>query len=147
MTTAVKHQNFPIELLYDELEIRNLFQTALLLEEIHDSQSFRQLSMDIAFFFSGPATSLAVEVKFNPQHYKKESIARIKRHLFQILENALDNIATPVQELQVMTNSEKEQLLTEINRTETSFPVDITIHQLFTRQVELCGPGFALLVG
>ncbi|TAE52375.1 MAG: amino acid adenylation domain-containing protein, partial [Nostocales cyanobacterium] len=42
---------------------------------------------------------------------------------------------TEIKELPILTTSEKQQLLTEWNQTETEYPVDKCIHQLFEEQV------------
>ncbi len=151
LTAAVEHQNFPIQLLSQELGVQPdtpgfpLFRTALSMENIHETDDFRKQVLDVSFFISGPHNAFSVEAVFNPDRYSENTVRRIVRHLFQVLGNALDDMTVPLDQLDVLSDFEKEELLHRINRTETGFPSDKTIPQLFVQQVERTPDRIALL--
>lgn len=63
-------------------------------------------------------------------------IDNIPNHLLTLAESISNNSIGPIGNLEMMTEKEKETILVEWNKTETNFPADLTIAELFKQQVK-----------
>ena len=67
------------------------------------------------------------------------SIADIKRlagHFQTLVESAVSNPEVKVSELEILSDRDRHQLLVEFNNTQTDYPQNKRIHQLFEEQVQ-----------
>ena len=55
-------------------------------------------------------------------------------HFQTLLEGIIANPIQPISQLPLLTEPEQQQLLIEWNRTQTNYPTDKCIHQLFESQ-------------
>ncbi|MCP4215850.1 MAG: hypothetical protein GY765_14450, partial [bacterium] len=80
LTAAVEHQNFPIEMLEEELGVQQdttgfpLFRTALVMENIHDAGDFRRLKPEVCFFLSGTHNTFSMEAVFSRDRYEEDTV-------------------------------------------------------------------------
>ncbi|MEG3875939.1 amino acid adenylation domain-containing protein [Microcoleus sp. herbarium7] len=74
-------------------------------------------------------------IEYNTDIFEAATIARTIEHFQQLLAGIVANPDRRVNELPLLTSSEKQQLL-EWNCTQTDYPKDACIHQLFEAQVE-----------
>ncbi len=139
---ADENQNYSIEMLLQKLEIPYsghdfpLFDTALLLENIHYKKYLSDIPLNLIFSFSRGAEYTEGEVEYNAFLYKKTTVERIIKHFTRVLEGALQQIDLEIGSIAILSEQEKNQLLVEFNNTETAYPPDKTIHRLFEEQVE-----------
>ncbi|MCP5054003.1 MAG: amino acid adenylation domain-containing protein, partial [bacterium] len=73
--------------------------------------------------------------EYNTDLFRTDTITRMTRHFQVLLEGILSNPEQPVSLLPLITEAEKQQLL-EWNQTDTNYPKDKTIVDLFQEQVE-----------
>ncbi|MCB2262546.1 MAG: amino acid adenylation domain-containing protein [Candidatus Thiosymbion ectosymbiont of Robbea hypermnestra] len=73
--------------------------------------------------------------KYNTDLFDEATIARMTEHFRVLLEGILDNPEQALSRLPLLTEAERQQLLVW-NRTETEYPKDRTIVDLFQEQVE-----------
>ncbi|HLP60378.1 MAG TPA: amino acid adenylation domain-containing protein, partial [Candidatus Deferrimicrobium sp.] len=83
-----------------------------------------------------PGDDIDVRLSYNAIVYDESTIKRVEGHFREILSQVLANPMTPLAEISILTAAEKEQLLVAFNRTETAYPGDKCINQLFEAQVE-----------
>ncbi|WP_066501828.1 non-ribosomal peptide synthetase [Abyssisolibacter fermentans] len=68
--------------------------------------------------------------------YKKETIYRLNKHFINLLNQIANNPEIKINEIDVLTQEEKNQMLTEFNNTKSFYPKEKTVHELFEEQVE-----------
>ncbi|MDZ8258880.1 non-ribosomal peptide synthetase [Nostoc sp. ChiQUE01b] len=74
--------------------------------------------------------------EYNSDLFEADTIARMTLHFQTLLETIVRDPNQRVRELPLLTESERHQLLVEWNGTQTNYPQDKCIHQLFEEQVE-----------
>ncbi len=90
---------------------------------------------DLDLELSDREKNFAGVFKYNTDLFDEATIARMTEHFRVLLEGMLDNPEQPLSRLPLLTEAERQQLLAW-NRTETAYPQDKTIVDLFQEQVE-----------
>jgi amino acid adenylation domain-containing protein/thioester reductase-like protein len=139
---ASGNYGYPIEILPENLNIPHskdgfpLFDTAVLVENIHDKCDLQYIDLNMVFSFLRTAEGIEGVVEFNRLLYKKNSIERIIRHLQQLFRDVLRDLELKISKISVLAEEEKRRLLYDFNRTQTPYPQEKTLHRLFREQVE-----------
>jgi amino acid adenylation domain-containing protein len=139
---ASENQNFPLERMPYELnmEMREndafaLFDTAILLENIHEKSYIDHIPLNMLFSFARTGESINGMIEYNTALYKEVTVRGIIDRFIHLLRGALANVETPVLNLDIMPESEKEFLLFKMNDTRSEYP-ETGVHHLFEAQVE-----------
>lgn len=148
ISEAVENANYPIETLIYKLNLPlsetdfPLFDTAILLENIHDPEYILHVPVNMFVFFKNTPEGLEGTVRFNSSRYEIETIKRIESHFRKMLEVLLAGIDSPLTGVDILPPREKQQLLEDFNQTEVVFPDrgELTLHRLF-RQRAAESPG------
>ncbi len=82
------------------------------------------------------AEGLRGVVVYNTDLFEPATIARLRQHFQTLLEGIVANSDARVADLPVLTALERQQVLIEWNNTQTDYPADQCIHQLFEAQVK-----------
>lgn len=82
------------------------------------------------------AEGLRGVVVYNTDLFEPATIARLRQHFQSLLEGIVANSNARVADLPVLTALERQQVLIEWNNTQTDYPADQCIHQLFEAQVK-----------
>lgn len=80
--------------------------------------------------------SLFAAFKYNTDLFDANTIERMAGHFQTMLEGILAQPEQLISQLPLLTKAEQQQLLVECNHTQTEYPQDQCIHQLFEEQVE-----------
>lgn len=154
LTEAVAHQNYPMETLFYHLDIPYeeggpfpLFDTAVLLENIHNKDYLQHIGVNMLFLFNRNGGSLEARVEYNASLYQDTTVEGIATHFIQLLGGALFNVDTPLEQVDVLVDEEKQQLLETLNNTDTAYDKGKTIPGLFAEQVEKSGDRCAVVSG
>jgi amino acid adenylation domain-containing protein len=137
---AVENQGYPLQVLMDRLNIPfsgvgfGLLSTAILLQNIHDRQYIRHINPNMTFSFKRLEQSLEAGVEYNARVYRRETVSRILHHLEYLLTESLGDIDRTLSALQVMSESERRQMLDTLDHTAVGCPGDTTIQCLFEEQ-------------
>jgi len=148
---AVENQAFPVELLPELLNIPvseddfPLFDTALLLENIHEKQYLEHIPLNMVFRFLRTDKCLEAAVEYNFSLYEASTVERIISHFKRLMENALSDLDLLVFNIEILSEEEKNQLLVDFNDTDKEYPADKTIHQLFEEQAEKTADNIAVV--
>ncbi|UCH95358.1 MAG: amino acid adenylation domain-containing protein [Candidatus Aminicenantes bacterium] len=151
LVEANNHQNYPIEILFRQLNItfeegvQSLVDIAILLQNIHDEKYLNPIKLNMLFSFLKTGQIVKGEVKYNALLYKKEQVGSIVKHFQYLLKNALLKIDTPVALIDMLSEEEKGQLLLAFNDTRKDYSTGKTIHDLFEEQVKKTGDSIALM--
>ncbi|MFB2837167.1 amino acid adenylation domain-containing protein, partial [Floridanema evergladense] len=94
----------------------------------------------------GPSEQLFLKVSYDTNRFDNDTISRMLGHFVTLLEAIVANPETPISHLPMLTAAEQQQILTEWNNTQTDFPIDQSLHQLFEEQVEKTPNAIAIVL-
>ncbi|MEG4394820.1 amino acid adenylation domain-containing protein [Microcoleus sp. BROC3] len=157
---AYAHQELPFQKLVEELQPeRNLthnplFQVAFVLEPPlveMDGWTISQLDVDTGTAKSDlyleldeRPSGVIGRIEYSTDLFDADTIDRMVGHFQTLLEGIVANPDQKIAELPLLTQFERQQLAAW-NDTETDYPKDTCIHQLFEEQVELTPDAIALV--
>jgi tyrocidine synthetase-3 len=140
---AAENVNYPLETLLYQLNIPYspgddfpLFETAVLLKNIHEKSYLDHIHLNIIFSFEKKDNLIEGELEYNDVLYGSETAAAIISHYTKLLTGALRNPGIYFSRLTLLPEEERRQLLVEFNDTTIDFPFEKTLPQLFAEQVE-----------
>jgi len=87
---------------------------------------------------------LQLEFKYNDLLLSGETVTRISGHFAQVLEDIVSEKQRYITDLELLTPTEKQQLLFDFNATDATYPNDKTIVELFEFQAKTRGEDIAL---
>ncbi len=153
---AYAHQDLPFEQLVEHLQVSRsvnrhpLFQVALVLQNnkpvTFDLQGIAvrplRIHYPIAKFdlalviIENEQGHLQLEFEYATDLFEKNTIERMGEHFKCLLAAIVERPDQPITELPLLSTLEKNKLLLEWNQTQTTYPNNKTIFQLFEEQVE-----------
>jgi amino acid adenylation domain-containing protein len=161
---AYAHQELPFERLVETLQPeRNLSHTPLfqVMFGLHNAPvtnqewsglTFRPLEVenhtakfDMTLLMKETDSGLTGIWEYNTDLFEAATIKRMIGHFKTLIESMLSHPEKPIAELQLLTQSEQQQILVEWNNTVTPYPQDKCLHQLFEAQVERTPNAIALI--
>jgi amino acid adenylation domain-containing protein len=147
-----KNQHYPIKKLLDLLGTQNnlsLFNVILLLENIHKKEFVNEIindyENDIVVSFRGRDGDLECEITYNSLLLKEETIRGIGNFFIFILEQVLTDTSIKISHIELITAKEKKKIVHDFNDTQTLYPRDKTIQELFQEQVKKTPDSMAVL--
>jgi amino acid adenylation domain-containing protein/non-ribosomal peptide synthase protein (TIGR01720 family) len=152
--TAYEHQDLPFEQIVDALQTQRsmshspLFQVMFVLQntplgeielpsvKLSELNTDRTIAkFDLTLSMSESLMGLECEWEYNTDLFDKSTIERMASHFENLLSAIVANPQQTVSELPLLSESERQQLLFDWNDTQTDYPQDKCIHQLFEEQV------------
>ncbi|MCM0593872.1 MAG: amino acid adenylation domain-containing protein [Gloeotrichia echinulata DEX184] len=103
--------------------------------ELSEIEGFEQTNYPLTLV-AVPGDELLVKISYDTVRFESDTIGRMLGHLQTIFSAVVENPATTVGELPLLSAAERHQLLVEWNQTAFEYPTDKCIHQLFESQVE-----------
>jgi amino acid adenylation domain-containing protein/non-ribosomal peptide synthase protein (TIGR01720 family) len=134
-------ENYPLEEVDDSGE-----GTGLCGYVIDNVDIFEQTIYDFNIIVI-PGNETSVKLSYNTQVYDNELIRRIEGHLKQAINAVIKNCETVAEDIEILTENEKQQILFNFNHTKTEYPKDKTLHKLFEVQAEKTPDNTALIFG
>jgi amino acid adenylation domain-containing protein len=142
---AIENQNYPFEILLEQLdqpmpgpaEDFPLFDVAVLLENIHDTQDLEHINTNITFSFSNTPDGIDGCLTYNSALYRTETAERISAHFQRLLHNVLLDLDAKLLDADILANDEKDEILYDYNDCCTPYPTQTSIHELFEDQVAI----------
>jgi tyrocidine synthetase-3 len=139
---AVENQNYPLELLLNELNLAfsedefAWLDIAVLLENIHDKKYLQHVKTNMTFTFLRTGESVDGELEYHSLLYEKQTVERIITHFTRLLQKVVFNLDLKLSEIDILSQEEKKQLLYDFNQTAAWYPKERTIHELFEESVD-----------
>lgn len=152
---AYAHQDMPFEKLVEELRPERdlshspLFQVMLNLENapkqplvaqglrIEEFEVFSDMApFDLSLEMTEKGSGIDCLFVYNADLFDAATIERVAGHYRMILEGVVAYPDRRLSELPLLTEAEAHTLLVEWNKTETEYPDDKCVHELFEEQVE-----------
>ncbi|MGA9381329.1 MAG: amino acid adenylation domain-containing protein, partial [Phormidium sp.] len=81
-----------------------------------------------------PGEQLLLKVSYDENRFDDRLISRMLGHFVTLLEGIVTNPKQPISQLNMLSESEQHQLLIEWNNTQTDYPANKCVHQLFEEQ-------------
>ncbi|WP_449417829.1 amino acid adenylation domain-containing protein [Phormidium nigroviride] len=161
---AYAHQDLPFEKLVEELQpdrdlSRNpLFQVMFVLQNTPKSEreiaglTLRSLEFDsgtsqfdIFLSIGESKEGLTGFLEYSTDLFDAATITGLIDNFQTLLESIVVNPNCPISELPILTTQQREKLLLEWNNTQTTYPQDASLHQLFEWQVQDFPDSLALI--
>ncbi|NCT61530.1 MAG: amino acid adenylation domain-containing protein [Microcystis aeruginosa G13-01] len=152
---AYAHQDLPFEMLVEALQPERdlshtpLFQVAFVLQNTPKSEiamtgltvtdlppENTTAKFDLTLAMVNTDDGLKGVWEYNTDLFDSSTIERLSWHFINLLEGIVANPQERISQLPLLTESETNQLLIEWNNTQTDYPSDRCIHQLFEEQVK-----------
>ncbi len=150
---AFAHQDLPFEILVEQLNPeRNLDRTPLFqvmfdylntptqeleLTDIEISQpehgEFSAI-YDLSLYIREESGQLTLAFEYNTDIFEDATIGRMLGHFEMLINSILENPETPVSQLTLLTEYERQLILSDWQNTQTHYRLDLCIHQLFEQQ-------------
>ncbi|NLD48503.1 MAG: non-ribosomal peptide synthase/polyketide synthase, partial [Clostridiaceae bacterium] len=150
---AFENQDYQFEELVEKLEIardvsRNpLFDTMFSLVNIErEKADFSELNVipldndldiskfDISLYAVEDEESIKFDFEFSTQLFKKETIEKISGHFVKLLDELAQNPNITLQEADMLTQEERNRILSVFNPAHTQYPDNETLQSLFEAQ-------------
>lgn len=93
-------------------------------------------TFDLTLMITEDVAGLQVSVEFNTDLFNRSTIVRMLEHYQMLLTSIVANPNQKISQLPMLSQSERQQLLVEWNKTSAAYPSDLCIHQLFELQAE-----------
>jgi amino acid adenylation domain-containing protein len=151
---ANDNQNYPIQTLLYKLNLPvggenfPLFDTAVMLENIHEKEYLRHIHHNMTFSFTRVDRDIHGEVEYNSFVYNRSPVRQVARHFIRFLEAALADINGQVAHFDLLSAAEKYQLLVDFNGTEVDVSQEQAVHRWVEKQaarvpraIAVIGPG------
>ncbi|MFP3636687.1 amino acid adenylation domain-containing protein [Bacillus sp. SIMBA_033] len=94
-----------------------------------------------------PGEQLILKFAYDENVYSETIIENLGIHLTRLMEQAAEDEHKKIGDLQLLSNEEKDRILSEFNQTETDYPKDKTIQQLFMEQADRTPEQTAVVCG
>ncbi|MEQ8997813.1 MAG: amino acid adenylation domain-containing protein [Coleofasciculus sp. B1-GNL1-01] len=91
---------------------------------------------DLTLSMTETTQGLVGEWEYNTDLFDGSTIERMTAHFQNLLSAIVENPQQTVAELPLLSEAERHQLLVKWNETESEYPLEKCIHQLFEKQVE-----------
>ncbi|KOP70464.1 hypothetical protein AMS59_19725, partial [Lysinibacillus sp. FJAT-14745] len=152
---AYENQEYPFEELVDKVEIeRNLsrnplFDVMFVLQNNEEAEvklgdtnlipinfDYTLAKFDLTVSMVETEEGYELNWEYCTDLFKRETIERMSVHFKDLLINSLQYPEKALHEIELLSNQEKKKILSEFNATETAYPKDKTIIELFEEQVK-----------
>ncbi|MBA4531487.1 non-ribosomal peptide synthetase [Brevibacillus halotolerans] len=151
---AYDNAEYPFEELLEKLDLERdlsrhpLFDTMFALQNMEMAEinimdlsfqprdlTWKNAKFDLTWMMA-EAENLYVTIEYSTSLFKPETIERLGKRFTHLLKQIGDAPERLIADLEVATEDEKHQILSVFNLTQSDYPVNKTVHQLFEEQVQ-----------
>jgi len=138
---AYANLNYPVERLYYHLDLPSdaavfsLFETAVMLENVHDPVYMENVTPNILFSFNKTPSAVAGTLEYNAHLYKQETVEHMAAHFIHYLSHAVQQPDLTLEHIDLIPETEQKRLVVEFNATAADYPAGKTVVDLFQDQV------------
>ncbi len=108
-------------------------------------EDYRKTKFDLTVNVVEKKDSIKLEFEYCTSLFKKETIKRMVGHFSQLITSVLASPSEKVDALPILSPAERQQLLVGFNQTKTDYPEELTVLDLFEKQL-LSQPDHVALV-
>ncbi|MFW0810244.1 non-ribosomal peptide synthetase [Bacillus pumilus] len=149
---AVRHQNYPVHILMDELwrsieEDKKRVNLACAFEPLHGQADREQLHADVLIVWKKEQDHLHAEVHWDASIYDDHMMEQFSSHFMGFTEQCLETPEQTMSTHSFLSDMEKSQLFDSFQGESLAYPVDRDIVSLFQQQVQLHPARTAVVFG
>lgn len=139
---AVEHQNYPLAMLPNQLEVEEegegfpLFDVTVMLSNVQPKAYRDGFDASIHFVFTRNGDKIDGELEFDPQRYRLDTVERMLEHLRNLILWAAGNADEPLASADILSPDEIDFQLRRFNQSQTTEPRLRPVHYLFEEQVD-----------
>ncbi len=89
--------------------------------------------------------NISLEITYNANLYKENTIKRLINRYSQVLDIIVNNMNAKVNDIDILTEEEKYEILYRFNNTKKEYPKYKTIQEIFEEEAELKGERIAVV--
>jgi fengycin family lipopeptide synthetase D len=119
--------------------------SGLILESVKVER--RAAQFDLTLMMAEVDNTLIASFEYNTDLFERETIVRLSRHYQHLLAAICQNPQQPIGSLPLLSEEERELLLTGWNQTSRAYPTRLCLHQLVEAQVERTPDAVAIVCG
>jgi len=113
--------------------------------QFHMDTAREQTSYDISLTAYQEEEEIYLNLLYNPQKYSTTEIAALLARIRAVLLAAAKDIHIPIENIDLLTEEERVRITEGFNDTDTAYPRDISITELFEKQAETAPEHIALV--
>lgn len=102
---------------------------------------------DLTFTLAESGAGLTGDLEYNSDLFDRATATRLLTHFSTLLQSIVQNPASPVSALKLLTPAEENVLLRDWNDTRTKYPRQAALHELFADQARSTPDAPALIFG
>ena len=106
----------------------------------------KMAKFDLSFFLEEIEGDMCCVVEYNTDLYKQDTIERMVGHFKKLLASMAANPEQTLADIDLLDQKEYQQLTVDWNQSQSAYPDNQTIHQLFEAQVEKTPEHIAVMV-
>ena len=139
---AYENQDYPLEKILDHLQQNNenvdfsLQDVLCMLTSIHDINIIENAATKVSFVFQREEEDIVCTVIYPSCSSQENMVERLTKHLLNVIKSATENISVGIDNIEILTDRDKKQLLYEFNSIKMVQTYKGTIHELFEEQAE-----------
>ncbi|NLU93277.1 non-ribosomal peptide synthetase [Chitinophaga sp. Ak27] len=141
ISEALKHQNYPLHILFKELglledkETHPLFDVGILLKNIQDSKHLEEAKLNFIFLFERIGNSIICSIQYNESKYSETTIASLVNLFTGLLDRVLQDVYRPLKEIPLLDDAGRMEVQLKMAPEAGDFPLHLAIPDLFRAQV------------
>jgi amino acid adenylation domain-containing protein len=143
VTGGYKNQYYPIRKIIELLKLEEEFsltRIVLYFENVHHQDYLKEMmeefENDMAFSFRRKEKELEGLILYNSKRFKKETVERWADSYLRIMSLVLADLNIKIADIDILSETAKQQVLVDFNRSEMVIPINKAIPRLFEEQVE-----------
>jgi amino acid adenylation domain-containing protein len=152
---AYENQDYPFEELIGKLSLRRhldrnpLFDTLFVMQNIEMEPIVLEglevtpypfdiptSKFDISLITIETSEGFLFQIEYCTRLFRQETVEQLSRHFVTLLEAVVTHPELALNQVEILSFLEKEQLIHDFNDTYADYPKDKTIHELFAAQVK-----------
>ena len=94
----------------------------------------RPAKFDLEFSATEMDEAIQIDIVYSTSLFREETIVRLGEHLHNLLSVISAGLNIRIGEINILSEAEQNELLYNFNNTQSNFPQEKTIHQLFEEQ-------------
>ena len=111
----------------------------------YESDAAPASQFDLSLDVSEEDSAIALSLSYCTALFKEATIVRMLAHYEELLKNIVSNIEQSIGDVSMLTSEEEVQILATFNATETAYPLDKTVVDIFANQVQKNGDAVAAI--
>src|SRR5262249_14040714 len=123
----------------EELEIRGLIVKGVTEQRVGEENVEDEIGtakFDLTLTLMESREGIAGILEYSQDLYERETIRRMARHFEKVVAEAVRDAEQRIGEIDLLSVSEREQILVKWNQTAVEYPRNQSVHELFEEQVE-----------